>query len=244
MFAKVLCVQLINFLGYDVLFQDVDVVWYKNPVEYFHDKNNFYHDFDMYFQDDGAHSNRYAPYSANSGFYYVRNNDKTKYLFTSLLYHNDMILQWNSHQQALVQLLAEQASLFGLKVKVLDRETKDFPGGWHYHSHRMKGFMKEIVQGEYVPQIFHMSWTTNKRDKLKYYQQMGEWYLDSKCIGSTADKILGSGSQNDSTTTRREKLVQPCCLAEPKIVCHYRDKPSKIPCKHSDPIDKGRPSWW
>jgi Nucleotide-diphospho-sugar transferase len=25
-------------LGYDVLFQDVDIVWYRNPIQYFHDK--------------------------------------------------------------------------------------------------------------------------------------------------------------------------------------------------------------
>ena len=79
MFAKVVCVQMINFLGYDLLFQDVDVVWYKNPLEYFHDTTNEFHEFDMYFQDDGAHSTRYAPLSANSGFYYVRYNARTKY---------------------------------------------------------------------------------------------------------------------------------------------------------------------
>jgi hypothetical protein len=34
MYAKVVSVQLINALGHDVLFQDVDLVWYKNPREY------------------------------------------------------------------------------------------------------------------------------------------------------------------------------------------------------------------
>lgn len=29
MFAKVVCVQLVNELGYDLLFSDVDVVWYE-----------------------------------------------------------------------------------------------------------------------------------------------------------------------------------------------------------------------
>lgn len=114
MFAKVLCVQMINHLGYDLLFQDVDLVWYKNPLEYFHDPNNKFKDFDMYFQDDGAHSTRYAPLSANSGFYYVRNNARTRYLFTSLLYAGDQILQSKSHQEALVQLMNEHTSLFGL----------------------------------------------------------------------------------------------------------------------------------
>ena len=244
MFAKVVCVQLINHLGYDLLFQDVDVVWYKNPLEYFHDTTNPYHDFDMYFQDDGAHSARYAPYSANSGFYYVRSNEKTRYLFTSLLYHGDMIVQSTSHQQVLIQLLANHASLFGLKVKVLSRDMEEFPGGWHYH--RQKDLMRGIMSEKIVPEIFHMSWTKNKDNKLKFYQQMGQWYVNDSCIGATRDQILGvSGEGSDAViSTSEDVLFEPCCLAEPNIVCHYRDKPSKIPCKDKDPIDAGRPSFW
>ena len=49
MMAKVYCVHLVNALGYDLLFQDVDVVWYKDPVKYFHSKES--KDFDFYFQD-------------------------------------------------------------------------------------------------------------------------------------------------------------------------------------------------
>lgn len=40
MMAKVICVQLVSMLGYDFLFQDVDIVWFRNPMEYFHQKNN------------------------------------------------------------------------------------------------------------------------------------------------------------------------------------------------------------
>ena len=99
MMAKVICVQLVNELGYDLLFQDVgepnylispsseiplanlyvimllnllhlDVVWYKNPLDYFNSEHA--QKFDVYFQDDGSRQERFAPYSANSGFYFVR----------------------------------------------------------------------------------------------------------------------------------------------------------------------------
>ena len=60
MFAKVLCVQLINHLGYDVLFQDVDVIWYKNPLKFFQKRKNEANSFDLYFQDDGSRSSRYV----------------------------------------------------------------------------------------------------------------------------------------------------------------------------------------
>ena len=243
MFAKVVCVQMINFLGYDLLFQDVDVVWYKNPLEYFHDPNNEFRNFDMYFQDDGAHSTRYAPYSANSGFYYVRNNPETKYFFVSLLYNGDQILTSNSHQQALIQVMTEHASQFRLRVKVLSRDMEEFPGGWHYHARGKREFMKSIANGVTVPNIFHMSWTTNKANKLKFLQQMGEWYLADQCIEKTKDVILGDHDIKQGGDAGHV-LLEPCCLAEPNVVCHYRDKPSKIPCKDSDPIDKGARSFW
>jgi hypothetical protein len=238
MFAKVVCVQMINFLGYDLLFQDVDVVWYKNPLEYFHDTTNEFHEFDMYFQDDGAHSTRYAPLSANSGFYYVRYNARTKYLFTSLLYNGDQILTSHSHQEALVQTMNEHSSLFGLRVKVLSRDMDEFPGGWHYHKHN-KDYMMKVVKEEVSPIIFHMSWTKNKENKIKFYQQMGQWYTKDACIAHTKSDIMA-----DHDTTEGDPLFDTCCMAEPNIICHYRDKPSKIPCRDVDPIDKGRPSFW
>ena len=52
MFAKVLCVQLVNELSYDLLFMDVDIIWFKNPLEYFEDPK--LQQFDIYFQDDGS----------------------------------------------------------------------------------------------------------------------------------------------------------------------------------------------
>ena len=66
MMAKVYCVHLVNQLGYNVLFQDVDVVWYRNPLPYFEQKE-ITEEWDMMFQDDGARSDRYAPYSPNTG---------------------------------------------------------------------------------------------------------------------------------------------------------------------------------
>jgi hypothetical protein len=96
-----------------------------------------------------------------------------------------------------------------------------------------------FFQGELHPYIFHMSWTANKDNKLLYFKQMGEWYLEDVCVQEKVEEILPSssffgGSDGD--------LVSTCCHAEPLISCHYRDKPSVIPCHDSPPIDKGKPS--
>lgn len=37
--------------------------------------------FDSYFQNDHSTQAQYQPFSANSGFYYARNNHKTRYFF-------------------------------------------------------------------------------------------------------------------------------------------------------------------
>lgn len=49
MFSKVYCVHMINAMGFDVLFQDVDVIWYKDPLPFFQLPEAG--DFDFYFQD-------------------------------------------------------------------------------------------------------------------------------------------------------------------------------------------------
>ena len=98
--------------------------------------------------------------------------------------------------------------------------------------------MKKIMAGESKAYIFHMSWTENKRDKLKFFQQMGEWYLKDECVGNDAKQIT------DGTIISDGALVNKCCAAEPIITCYYKDKPSKIPCKDSPNIDKNGKSFW
>jgi hypothetical protein len=236
MMAKVICVQMVSALKYNILFQDVDIVWYKDPVEYFETQHL---QFDMMFQDDGGHSTRYAPYSANSGFYYVRYNARTEYFFSSLLLAGDLILKTDSHQQALIALLSEHVSLYGLTVKIFSRDEEEFPGGYHYHQATGK-YMRAFFDGTVHPYIFHMSWTLNKDNKLLFLKQMGEWYVQEPCIHKKVDEVPGL----DAASVENNSYISTCCAAEPLISCHYRDKPSKHPCKDSPPIDKGKPSFW
>jgi len=213
----------------------VDIVWYKNPVEFFETQHL---DFDMLFQDDGAHTVRYAPYSANSGFYYVRYNERTEYFFSALLLAGDLILKTDSHQQALIALLSEHTSLYGLTVKVFSRDEDDFPGGFQYHQVTGK-YMRRFFAGEAHPYIFHMSWTSNKDNKLLFLRQMGEWYVKDECVHKSVSDV---SSLLDTTTSHPFRAA--CCSSEPLFSCHYRDKPSREPCHDSPPIDEGKPSWW
>jgi len=117
MLAKVYCVHLVNHLGYDLLFSDVDMVWRRHPFDFFYGNGGastnsrgiqppLDEQFDMYFQDDGARTARYAPYSPNTGFYFVRYNERTAYFFNVFVRMGDMITTTGTHQAALNTLLA------------------------------------------------------------------------------------------------------------------------------------------
>ncbi len=221
MMAKVYCMHLAMSSGYNILFQDVDVVWHRDPLPYL--VSDQFKEWDMVFQDDGSRTWRYAPFSPNSGFYFVRNNPMTKYFFETFLRMGDMIQLAKSHQHVLNDLLIEFSSSKGLRVKVLRKGDENvFPGGVEFHNKAK--FMKEMIEGSRKPYVFHMSWTNNKENKQKFFEQLGEWYVSD-------DASAGNGH----------------CLAQPNIKCHYRDKPSKIPCLESPRIDgdqKKNVSFW
>ena len=207
------------------------MVWYKNPLDYF--LNESLPEFDMYFQDDGSRAERYSPYSANSGFYYVRSNNRTKHLFRHFIYSADLITAWSSHQAVLIALLAEHNLLMGLSVKIFAKEMEEFPGGSQFHY--KKDAMKKLMRGESDAIIFHMSFTKNKDDKVEFLQQMGEWYLKDECMGKLAHEITNEMSNSLSSN---DEMANHCCSTELIITCHYRDKPSKIPCPDSPLIAK------
>jgi hypothetical protein len=177
-----------------------------------------------------------APYSPNTGFYFVRHNERTEYLFSVFARMGDVIEKSGSHQSALTSLISEHASWRGLKVKVLGRDDPElgekFPGGFHFH--QRKEFMRNFIAGKQQPSIFHMSWTKNKDNKRKFFQQMADWYVKDECVNVNVAAI----------PQKEGSLAERCCLAEPEFKCHYRDKPSKKPCKDSPSIDKGKKSFW
>jgi hypothetical protein len=225
--AKVYCVHLIMTLGYDVLFMDVDVIWYKNPLEYYRtvlmEKQ-----YDLVFQDDGARTMRYAPYSPNSGFYFVRNHPKTMFLFGELLKMGDTIARYHSHQHALSQLVNEHVGWTGIRVKVHKQGFGNpFPGGFEFNT--KPDFMKDFLmtkESKQDPYIWHMCWTEGKEHKIKFYEQMGQWHVRN---GFSRGECKGLN-----------------CCQEPEPKCNFRDYPSVIPCKDSPPLDEDDPgdSFW
>ena len=55
--------------------------------------------------DDGVRTDRFAPFFANSGFYFLRANDKSRNFMHDMLVGFDQIMSTGSHQPTLAHLL-------------------------------------------------------------------------------------------------------------------------------------------
>ena len=188
MWLKVVSVYFTLRCGWDVLFQDADVIWWADPLDYFKNDGHMY---DAYFQDDGARSARYSPFSANTGFYYLRSNARTRMFMHDIFDSYNLISQWRSHQHVLNMLLVDHHSRFGTGVKILDQEL--FSIGQMFH--RRKPFMRDLVHDKWHGSyIFHWSWTAGKVGKLKYSRETGMWYLQDHCDEKAIQKNSGMPS--------------------------------------------------
>ena len=109
-----------------------------------------------------------------------------------------------------------------------------FPGGFHYHQDW--DTIRNIINGKSNAYLLHMSWTENKVNKLLFFRQMGEWYVNDQCISKDLSNLItvGGGKVTDGS------LISQCCSKEPIFSCHFKDKPSKIPCPDSPKIDPNR----
>jgi hypothetical protein len=104
MWYKSFSLWILLKMNYNVLFQDVDLVWFINPFPYFYNNNrnnirnnNNNSSTDGFFSDDGQRGLRYAPFYANSGFYFLKSNQRTVYFSWLVLCAYDSIKSGKWH---------------------------------------------------------------------------------------------------------------------------------------------------
>ena len=118
----------------------------------------------------------------------------------------------HSHQSVLIRHLSECHHFAGLSVYVLDREL--FPSGQAYHEN--KPFIRRIQARNYKPFVFHMCWTTNRVDKLRYFKDIGLWFLPDEAEGAqtVCTSAKKAFSWADTSRSRRKILVFPLIAAK------------------------------
>lgn len=194
MWFKAFSVWTMLKIGMNVIFQDVDLVWFKEPYSWFQKYGDYaaaaHHNGvrpDAYFSDDGQRGSiRYSPFYANSGFYYLLNNPRTLYFAYSVMTSFDIMQSTGSHQNVFTLRLSEGLDLANLHPKLLS--LYDFPTGVVYHHD--KQYMKKIVAGESQAFHFHMCWTADKSQKLNFFRLAKMWYIDPDLV---IDDVIPTG---------------------------------------------------
>lgn len=159
MWLKVTAVYIAVNSGFNSLFQDVDLVWMRNPIPYL----DSLVDYDLVFMDDGARTPRFSPYFTNTGFYLVRHNERSCFMFERLIRSVGEISYTASHQATLIRHLTESIALVNLQIKVLPDTL--FPSGRMYHE--QKEFVQDVVEHRKTPYVWHMCWTDHKGQKVQ-----------------------------------------------------------------------------
>jgi Nucleotide-diphospho-sugar transferase len=215
MWFKTTSVFLAAEAGFDVLFQDVDLVWMKDPIPYLRGLDN-----DISFMDDGARTPRYTPFFVNSGFFFIKNNERTRFFQEKMLKNGAVeIARSHSHQSVLIKHLSEAHHIAGLKVLVLDKDL--FPSGEAYHER--KKYLATVIDRSFTPFVFHMCWTTNRNDKVLYFKELDLWYLpeDPLCLKGKNMHKLAKTVVSDGVAAGSSNIRNQCCQRQR----YWKDKP-------------------
>lgn len=164
MFYQNAVIRDVLSLGYDILFQDVDVVWRRNPLDYF--RNEERPRFDIELMYDGSNF-RFEPLCANSGFIHLWNTACTRHLWDLVYRGYDKVLYYRSQQQPLNIILARLCHR-GLRLNILPEGL--FANGHLFHVDR--GHVPEEAY------VVHCSWTRNLEHKIEKYKIHDLWFLE------------------------------------------------------------------
>lgn len=194
----------------------MDLVWFREPWSYLH---NYQSPVDIspdtFFTDDGQRGLRYSPFYGNSGFYYIKWSPRTEYWAWSVISSFETMHTSGSHQNVVTMRLMETMDMFNITTKILD--VNEFPTGVKYHHD--KPYMQKLKNHQIQPYHFHMCWTSNKEDKLKYFKNTAMWYVQESCEheavrphGNVAMNILRLQANGFD---RQKVLLSTCCQRMP-----------------------------
>jgi nucleotide-diphospho-sugar transferase len=166
MFQKTAIVKDVLDLEYNVLFQDTDVVWFKDPMPYLLGPSNL--DYDARFMYDGVNK-IHLPLHLNTGFFFLRPRPHVVRFWDDVLTNYGFILALGSQQMVVNQVIEDYVTN-GLRIDILPES--DFANGHLFNRETTKRLPRD-------PFVIHCSWTGNPKEKLEKYKFAELWYLDN-----------------------------------------------------------------
>eukprot|EP00038_Savillea_parva_P026726 m.55874 g.55874 ORF g.55874 m.55874 type:complete len:579 (-) comp7638_c0_seq2:2227-3963(-) len=169
MMLKQFAVYVALCCRYDVLFQDVDLTWLKDPVPTLQREAEFFHG---QFMDDGARNFLNAPYMANSGFFYLRSD------FLSLKFW-DAVTQMmlvGPNQRIVARMLDMYTARYGMKVRSLPHQV--YTNGKHLITDRKRDKVEMMLKRA---EVLHFCWTLNIEDKWNKMMVHDSVHISREC---------------------------------------------------------------
>jgi hypothetical protein len=152
-------------LGAKVLFQDVDLIWFEDPIPAL-DENADLQDIQLMY--DGPNP-QYAPFNANTGFFYVTPTPVSKALFNAAMLDANSLFWLRNDQVVLNKLFEWFVEEDGLRLAIL--AEKRFLNG---HLFPLEGDVSPAA-GDWKNDgvVFHYSWTENIAQKYQKLDRYG-----------------------------------------------------------------------
>ena len=168
MFPKIAVTLDMLELGVDVLRQDMDLVWFENPLPALAARAR-QEDLDFLFMRD--FNKLFQPLYYNTGFVFIRNNDFSRFTWKTVFDALPAVLYLRS-EQAVVDTVIACYKERGLRAERLPEAYVDG-----------QLLIAADVDGEPLPDpriVAHMSWTVNLEAKIERFEKLGLWYVDGE----------------------------------------------------------------
>ncbi len=174
-------------LGASVLFQDADLIWFKDPFPYLEESRQHY---DLQIMYDGPNPNG-RPVYGNTGFMYLRPGAVTDALMETALYNSASILREGQQQFIFMRLLRYFLANKLISVHILPEHL--FLNGHLFNLET--GVQPAALRWKEEGIVLHYSWTGSRAEKLRKLDK-----LELNYAGLSAD----SGSESLGVATPPE----------------------------------------
>jgi len=168
--AAILNLYMIDLidLGFNVLMQDVDVTWNRNPMQYFNKNPSF----DILVVEDSKwseHHKRYSDKARNGGFVFYRANCRTQ-VYTGTLKNSIVHILWMRSDQTIMNRLLDNYRFQGIRVGFLPKDL-------FLNGHRWSDWgTRRSDPLPWNPYIYHTSWTAGISDKVFKLMSIEQWF--------------------------------------------------------------------
>jgi hypothetical protein len=175
--------------GAHTLFQDADLIWEKDPIAALMEGAKAHK---TQWMDDGSRDTRFAPFFANTGFYFLYNHFSVRQFWDHVVMTSGYVIEWRSNQEVVNWMLEDHNRRFSLEVKTLPQ--KIYVSGNNLDQFEQFNKNKQVL-------VRHFCWTANKAEKLKRLKQFDVLLITEDCFNDI-DKCYAGGSSLDKICTR------------------------------------------